>query len=258
MVSTPQNPTDGTPFLSIVIPAYNEAGRIEATLRRVQEYVRRQPYTTEILVADDGSTDRTPDIVAACATADAPVRLLRHTPNRGKGFAVRSGMAQARGALVLFSDADLSAPIEEVEKLLPGFDQGFDVIIGSRSVEGAQVTSHQPRYREIMGRVFNRLVRFLTVRGLIDTQCGFKCFRREIIPDIFSRQTLDGFCFDVEILYIADRLGYRIREVPVRWAHSPQTTVRPLVDSWGMLIDLIRIRWRHRGLQQADARQPAR
>ena len=256
-MSTTQ-PPGGPPFLSIVIPAFNESARIEATLRRIQAYTRLQPYATEIIVSDDGSTDRTPDLVAACSTPEAPVTLLREGPNRGKGHAVRRGMLAARGSLVLFSDADLSAPIEEVEKLLPGFDLGYDVVIGSRSIAGAQVLSHQPRYREIMGRVFNRLVRSLTVRGIIDTQCGFKCFRRAIIADVFPRQTLDGFCFDVEILFIAERLGYRIREVPVRWAHSPHTTVRPLVDSWGMLVDLTRIRWRHRGLGRRDGRQPGR
>lgn len=240
------------PFLTIVIPAYNEARRLPATLERILDYLDRQDYAARIIVVDDGSTDGT---AAAARRYDQHHRRVEviENPHQGKGATVRRGMLAAEGNIVLFSDADLSTPIEEVERLLPWFEKGYDVVIGSR--EGADARRYdEPGYRHLMGRVFNTLVQLLTVRGIQDTQCGFKAFRREVAHDLFTRMQLytdDGTpiegamvtAFDVEILYLAQRQGYRIREVPVEWHYSNETKVNPLKDSWRNLRDVLTVRW---------------
>lgn len=236
-----------TPRLSVIIPACNEERRLGPTLQQVCSYCARQGQPFEILVVDDGSTDGTADIARRAAAGHPELRLLRNERNMGKGYAVKRGMLEAHGEYRLFTDADLSAPIEEVEKLLPWLEQGYDIAIGSRSVPGSNVVSHQPAYRETMGRVFNRLVRSAILDGIIDTQCGFKCFRGDSAQTIFARQTLTGFCFDVEVLYIGKQLGCRIREVPVTWSHCAETRVNLVTDSLRMLRDLLTIRRRHRG-----------
>ncbi len=240
------------PLLSVVIPAYNEERRLPQTLTRVHDYLARQNYPSELIVVDDGSRDRTADTVAAFARTHPNVRLIRND-HRGKGYTVRTGMLAARGHIVLFSDADLSTPIEDVEKLMPWFERGFDIVIGSREGIGAQ-RIQEPFYRHVMGRVFNLVVQLLTVRGIQDTQCGFKAFRDDVARDIFSRLQLYGenaqrvqngmvTAFDVEALFVARKAGYRIKEVPVEWRYGTETKVNPLKDSWRNFRDVVLVRW---------------
>lgn len=229
--------------LSIVIPVYNETGRIGSTLQRLLERAQAGPDACEILVVDDGSTDGTVELVERICRESPAVRLLRNPGNCGKGFAVRNGMLDARGEYLLFSDADLSTPIEEAERLWEALKNGYDVAIGSRALKPEWVYPRQPWARETAGKTFNLFVRALTGLPYRDTQCGFKAFRREAARAIFSRQTIPGFGFDVEILYLARKLGYRALEVPVHWANDPRTKVRPVRDGRRMLGDLVRIRW---------------
>jgi dolichyl-phosphate beta-glucosyltransferase len=230
------------PYLSVVIPAYNEEQRLQSSLERVLTYLDRQPFSSEILVVDDGSTDQTATIARRYAGEHARVRILRYTPNRGKGHAVRVGMSEADGQLMLLCDADLSTPIEELEKLISFLDDGYDVVIGSRALPDSDLRVHQPWLRERLGRTFNLLVRVLGVRGFADTQCGFKLFTRRAARDIFPRLFTDRWAFDVEALLVARKLGYRIREVPVTWINAPGTKVNVLRDATGTLKDLLRIR----------------
>jgi dolichyl-phosphate beta-glucosyltransferase len=228
-----------TPDLSVVIPAYNEAARLPPTLRRICGYLRSTGVPFEIVVVDDGSSDRTADVVES--EADPVVRVVRGGANRGKGYAVRTGMLRATGALRLMTDADLSTPIEDLAALRARLDAGYDVAIGSRAVSGSNVEVHQPWYREAAGRTFNRLVRLLALPGLKDTQCGFKLWRADAAREAFSLGRLDGFCFDVEALFIARRRGRSIVEVPVTWRNDAATRV----GTFGGMIaftDLLRIR----------------
>ncbi len=232
------------PRLSVVIPAYNEESRIERTLQRVVEYLdadtRWHPY--EILVVSDGSTDQTERLVAAFAQSHPQVTLLAYQPNRGKGYAVRYGILRAQGDWILFSDADLATPIEELDKLAGYLERGYAVAIGSRPLRESQLIVRQPFYREWAGRAFNKVVQLLAVRGIHDTQCGFKLFTREAAHTIFPLCRLDGFSFDFEALYYASRLGYTIAEVPVRWMHQEGSKVRLLRDGFRMLRDLVWLR----------------
>lgn len=229
--------------LSVVIPVYNEERRLGKTLARIGEYLSKQPYESEILVVDDGSADRTV-AVAESAGLGGRLRVIRHEVNRGKGAAVRTGMAAGRGRFALFSDADLSTPIEEIENFWPRFDAGCDVVIGSRGLPESRIEVHQNIIRETMGRTFNRLVRLLVVPGIHDTQCGFKMFSRRAVEAVFPRCELDGWAFDVEALALAQRLGLRVAEVPVRWVNSPDTRVRAFRASTQMFFDLLRLRRR--------------
>lgn len=231
-------------FLSVVIPAYNEEARLPTTLSRVLAYLQRQPYTWEVLVVDNASTDRTGDIVRSLAEAQPGLRLLREE-RRGKGLAVRKGLLAARGEYRFMCDADLSMPIEEIVRFLPPELGEADIAIGSREAPGA-VRYGEPAYRHWIGRAFNCLVRLLAVPGIHDTQCGFKCFRAAVAEDLFSVQRLDGWTFDVEVLFLAQRRGYRVVEIGVPWTHEQGSRVHPLRDSVIMLIDLFRIRcnWR--------------
>jgi dolichyl-phosphate beta-glucosyltransferase len=204
--------------------------------------MREHNYSYEIIVIDDCSTDNTTGMVEGWAKANNPVVILRNEKHMGKGYSVRRGMLEGRGEFLFFSDADLSTPIEEIEKLMPWFRKGFDVVIGSRGLPDSNVVKHQPFYREKSGRIFNVLVQLLILRGIKDTQCGFKCFRRTAGQTIFQRQTLNGFCFDVEALFIASQSGYRIKEVPISWYNEKGTKVNFLTDSLKMFLDLLRIR----------------
>ncbi|MCS7300756.1 MAG: glycosyltransferase family 2 protein [Fimbriimonadales bacterium] len=233
---------ESAPRLSVVIPAYNEATRIERTLQRIVEYLETRGDAYEILVVSDGSTDETEALVQRFAQAHPKVQLLAYQPNRGKGYAVRYGILRARGERILFSDADLATPIEELEKLEPYLEQGYQVAIGSRPLRESQLVVRQPLYREMAGRAFNKVVQLLAVRGIHDTQCGFKLFTRDAAQAIFSRCRLNGFSFDFEALFYAQRLGYRIAEVPIRWMHQEGSKVRLLRDGLRMLRDLVWLR----------------
>ncbi len=237
--------TEAVPHLSVVVPAYNEEQRLKESLPVILDYLKAQSYTWELLVVDDGSTDGT-SRVAEELSRDCPCRVLRNEPNRGKGYSIKRGMLEARGRYRLFSDADLSTPINELEKFWAPIEQGFDVVIGSRAVEGSQLEVRQAFYRELMGRVFNLLVRVMLVGGVRDTQCGFKLFTERAAEKVFHEQSLAGFAFDVEVLVLARRHGFGIREVPVRWINSPATKVSALRDSTRMFADLLRIKLRSR------------
>lgn len=233
-------------FLTLVIPAFDEAVRIGETLRRVREYLGRQAYGSEVIVVDDGSTDGTAGIAAAALEGLARARVLRREENRGKGYSVREGVLASSGRLILFSDADLSTPIEEIEKFFPLIDRGFDVVIGSRALLESDVQVRQRRGRELMGKIFNKLVRLLVLRRIPDTQCGFKLFRQEAAFAVFPRLVTCGFCFDVEVLHLCAQLGYRVAQVPVVWRNVPPSKVRLVRSSAGMIRDLFRIRRVHR------------
>jgi dolichyl-phosphate beta-glucosyltransferase len=225
--------------LSIIIPAYNEQKRLPGTLARVREYLAASNWEfAEIVVVDDGSRDATVKLAEA-----AGARVLRNPGNRGKGYSVRHGMLEAKGEWALFTDADLSSPIEEVERLWGAAEREHaPVVIGSRAVDRSLVGVHQPFFREMSGRFFNLAMRAVTGLPFHDTQCGFKLFERAAAREIYKRQTLDGFGFDVEVLYIASHLGYRTLEVPVRWNDVAGTKVSMLLGAKGFL-DPIRVRW---------------
>jgi dolichyl-phosphate beta-glucosyltransferase len=210
-----------TRSISVVIPAYNEQVRLPDTLRRIAEYLRATEWSfQEILIVDDGSRDGTAAAAAEFAKGHPNARVLRNPGNRGKGYSVRRGMLEARGEWRLFSDADLSTPIEELEKLWNVVTkEKYPVAIGSRAIDRSLIGVHQPGHRETMGRLFNGVMRLATGLAISDTQCGFKLFRADMAQEVFSRQLLERFGFDAEVLYIADRRGYRIAEVPVRWNH---------------------------------------
>lgn len=231
------------PFLSIVIPAYNEEPRLPQTLELIRAYAARKSFAVEVLVVDDGSQDATAAEAERAARSWPAVRLLRNPGNRGKGYSVRHGMLRAVGRLALFTDADLSAPIEEADRLLEALEAGHDAAIGSRALRPELIAVHQAWMRETAGKTFNLLARALVGLPFRDTQCGFKLFRREAARAVFSRQRIDGFGFDVEVLYLARKLGYRVAEVPVRWSHVEGTKVRMLADSARMFAGLLRIRW---------------
>jgi dolichyl-phosphate beta-glucosyltransferase len=226
--------------LSVVIPAYNEASRLPATLERVLAYLDQQSLRFEVLAVDDGSSDGTAEQVETLVAADQRLRLLRE-PHRGKGAAVKAGALAARGAVVLFCDADLCHPVEDLTRL-PGYLDRAEVAIASREGKGAERLD-EPTYRHLMGRCFNLLVRLLAVRGIQDTQCGLKCFTRAAARELFPRQTIDGFGFDVEILYLARRRGFRIVEVPITWRSVPSSRVDPIRDTLRMVTDVLRVRW---------------
>ena len=237
-------------LLSLIIPAYSEAERIIPTLTQVLAWVDSQPFPVEILVVDDGSQDAT---IAVASGVDSRIRVLSNGTNRGKGYSVRHGVLESRGDQVLFSDADLSTPIEEYTRLQHALASA-EIAIGSRAVDRSKVTTRQPFYREAMGRTFNRIVQTLAVGGVQDTQCGFKLFRGDIARDIFSDVTVDGFAFDVEVLYLARRRGFRIAEVPVLWANDERTHVHAVYHSISMLRDVALLRWRHARLPQRRSR----
>lgn len=238
-------------YLTVVIPAYNEEARIGPTLEHTIAYLSQKSYDWEIVVVNDGSRDDTMGVVRRVA-GKHPVRLLDNEVNRGKGYSVTRGVLAAQGEFILFTDADESTPIAMLDRLLPALIDGYEVAIGSRAVDRSMVKEHQPFYREFMGRIFNLFVNAINVRGFQDTQCGFKMFRREAARDIFTRSRIDGFCFDVEAVFLAVHFGYKVKEIPVEWYNNPRSTVDPLKDSTKMFVDLLRIRYfQLKGLYQS-------
>jgi dolichyl-phosphate beta-glucosyltransferase len=233
------------PDLSIVIPAFNEEARLGPTLRDYSAYCHRTGRRAELIVVDDGSLDRTSALVNELSSESPEIRLIRLAENHGKGHAVRSGVVNAQGKLVLFADADGATPLPEIERLEAALAAGADVAIGSRALHDSRVKVHARLYRRVIGRTFHRLVEMLTVPGVKDTQCGFKLFRGPVAHDLFSRMRIRGFSFDVEVLMMAQRRGYRIAEVPVNWTHQPGSKVNLVTDSARMLRDLFIIRGRY-------------
>ncbi|HET9208909.1 MAG TPA: dolichyl-phosphate beta-glucosyltransferase [Thermoanaerobaculia bacterium] len=231
--------------LSVVVPAYNEERRLAPGLRQALEYLARRGEPYELLVVDDGSRDET--VRVAESFAPQGVRVVRHERNRGKGAAVRTGLLASRGRKVLISDADFSTPIEEVEKLERFLQDGTPLVIGSRGLADSQIRQRQPFYREMMGRTFNRLIRLFGVSGIRDTQCGFKLARGEEGRRIAAELKIEGFAWDVEMIWLARRRGYGIAEVGVVWVNSPDSRVDPIRSSFSMLRDVITMRLRHRG-----------
>ncbi|MDP4230769.1 MAG: glycosyltransferase family 2 protein [Bacteroidota bacterium] len=240
-------------YLSLIVPAYKEASRISASLEKIFAYLANASYDSEVIVVDDGSPDNSVEVIRT-AFAKKPAgrveaRLIELGTNGGKGAAVRAGMLEAKGSIRIFTDADLSTPIHEVEKVIMAIEkEGYDVVVGSRALEGRKLVKvHQPMYREMMGRFFNLLVQVFVLRGIKDTQCGFKGFRAEAAAKIFAEQKVMGFSFDVEILYLARKYGYKIKEVAVEWYNDERTTVGALSDSAKMFLELLRIRNLHKG-----------
>lgn len=216
-----------TRSLSIIVPAYNEEARLPETLRQIEEYVAQTGWAFhEILIVDDGSKDGTFAAASAFAADNSNIRVLRNPGNRGKGYSVRHGMREAKGEWCLFTDADLSAPIDELETLWRALQrEKADIAIGSRALDRSLIGVHQPGLRETAGKVFNLVMRLTTGLRIADSQCGFKLFRQSVAQEVFSRQTLEGFGFDVEVLFIAKQRGYKIAEVPVHWNHAEGSRV---------------------------------
>jgi len=231
------------PRYSIVIPAYNEGARLGATLEKVLSYVRSQGWEAEVIVVNDGSRDNTADIVRGFAARDAALRLVENPGNRGKGYSVRNGMLNARGRIVLFSDADLSSPIEEAPKLFQALEAGADIAIGSRWLRAETQTQRQPLHRQLFGRIFNLMLRLTLGLKFKDTQCGFKAFRQAAVQAIFPLQKVERWGFDPEILFLARKFNFNVQEVPVAWGHSGGTRINPLVDGSRMMMEMFRIRW---------------
>ena len=249
-----QKPLDqqAQPYLSVIIPAYNEESRLPATMTKVLTYLEGQPYKFELIIVDDGSSDETAAVAEEIAQDHPRARVIRND-HRGKAYTVRTGMLLGEGKYLLFSDADLAVPIEESEKILPYLEEGYDVVIASREGQGARRIG-EPAYRHIMGRGFNFIIQMIALGGFQDTQCGFKAFTREAARDLFNQVQLYGADakrlseaavtgFDVEILFLAVKRGYRTKEVPVRWTYGTETKVNPLKDTWRNLKDVIKVRW---------------
>jgi dolichyl-phosphate beta-glucosyltransferase len=232
------------PELSIVIPAFNEEHRLPKALERIHGYLTTRQLRAEVIVVDDGSSDGTARLVERVRQDYPEVRLVSHGKNRGKGFSVRQGMLEARGEIALFTDADLSAPIEEADKLFAALrESGYDGAIGSRAVDRSLIMVHQSRFRELIGIVFNGAVRCITGVPFVDTQCGFKAFRRESARIIFEQQRIEGFGFDPEILFLAQRHGLVVAEIPVRWVNDPASKIHVFSDSARMFVSLFAVRW---------------
>lgn len=229
-----------TPFLSIIIPAHNEELRLPDTLKQVFEFGTGQAYSLEVLVVENGSTDRTFQIAQEFSTHHPELRVLQNLQS-GKGRAVKQGMLAAKGEYRFMCDVDLSMPVGEINKFLPPMIKNDDIAIASREAPGA-VRYNEPYYRHFVGRVYNGLIRILALPGLQDTQCGFKCFSSKAAEDLFPRQTLTGWSFDVEILFIALRLGYRMAEIPIPWYYNPDSKISVLHDSARMALDIVAIR----------------
>jgi glycosyltransferase involved in cell wall biosynthesis len=233
---------ESSPALSIIIPSFNEELRLPPSLDLIADYIAKSGRSTEVLVVDDGSKDRTAAVAESFRSKIPLLRVVPNGENRGKGYSVRHGMQEARGEIVLFTDADLSAPIEEADKLLAALED-HDLAIGSRALDRSMIAVHETPFREFAGIVFNRIVRIVLWLPFVDTQCGFKAFRRERCKIIFEQQRIERFGFDPELLYLARHHGLKAVEIPVRWAHSPATKINMMRDSIQMFLDVFTIRW---------------
>jgi len=230
-------------YLSVIIPAYNEEKRIKKTLKEIDKYLSKQSYDYEILVVNDGSKDRTAKVVRELFSDIKNLRLVDNKENRGKGYVVRQGLLEAKGEYRLFTDADNSTSIDQIEKMWPEFKKGHEVVIGSRDIEGSIIAVSQPWWRIMLGNIFNLLVQIVSgLWGIWDTQCGFKGFTKKAVEDIFPKCRINRFAFDVEALVLAKKNGYKIKEIPVIWINSPESTVgfKSMVK---MLIEVFQIRW---------------
>lgn len=228
---------------SIIIPAYNEGQRITATLDKLLAYITEQHWVAEVVVVNDGSRDNTEAIVREYTRTHSAVRLIENPGNRGKGYSVRNGMTHARGDLLLFSDADLSSPIYEAQKLFAAIAGGADVAIGSRWLRPDLQTERQPWHRQLFGRMFNLLLRMILSLKFKDTQCGFKAFTRKAAEAIFPKQRIERWGFDPELLFLTNKFGLKVEEVPVEWAHDHRSKINPVVDGFKMFLEIVRIRW---------------
>jgi glycosyltransferase involved in cell wall biosynthesis len=227
---------------SIILPAYNEGVRIAGTLEKILAYCKKRGWDAEVLVVNDGSTDNTCEIVRSYAARNPTLRLINNPGNRGKGYSVRNGMVRAHGDILLFSDADLSSPIEEADKLFAAIEDGADIAIGSRWLKPELQAQRQPLLRQILGRIFNLALRIILGLNFKDTQCGFKAFSRRAAEAIFPLQQIERWGFDPEILYLAKKFGFVIREAPVIWSHREGTRINPLRDGMRMFAEVLRIR----------------
>lgn len=241
--------------LSVIIPAYNEAGSIEGTIREISAYLQRLGLTYEIMVVDDGSTDDTAAAVQSLRGEIPGLELCQYSPNHGKGHAVKTGMLGSRGRMVLFTDADNATPIDELPALISAIEGGCDIAIASRAVSGAVRVVHQPFYREIGGRALNLFIRVFAVPRIMDTQCGFKLFSKTAAISIFELCFIEGFSFDVEVLYLAGRLGYKTAELPVHWTHHGGSRVHPIRDGLKLLGDILRIRLHRYSIKRGSGRR---
>ncbi|HEV2987953.1 MAG TPA: dolichyl-phosphate beta-glucosyltransferase [Candidatus Angelobacter sp.] len=231
------------PTYSIIIPAYNESRRIGGTLERVTEHLREQKWSAELLVVDDGSVDETTEIIERFATENPEVQLIRNPGNQGKGYSVRNGMLNARGKYLLFTDADLSSPIVEAHKLFAALESGADVAIGSRWMDRSLQFQRQPLMRRIYSRAFNLFLKIVMGLNFYDTQCGFKAFTREAAQAIFPLQCVHRWAFDVELIFLARKMGLKVTEVPVRWGHDDRSKMHPLRDGVRMGLEVLKVRW---------------
>jgi len=233
-------------YLSIIIPAYNEEKRIGATLSKIYEFLKDKKYDFEVIAVDDGSVDNTVSIISESRLAkENKLKILRNGDNKGKGYSVKRGIINSGGDYVLFSDADLSTPIEELDKFLNSMPEGCDMVIGSRSIKDSDIKVRQPWYRESMGKIFNFFVKLLLIREFNDTQCGFKLIKGDAARELAGLMKINGFAFDVEMLYLAHKKGYKIKEKGVSWNNSAETKVRLLHSSTSMFLDLLRIKAIH-------------
>lgn len=223
--------------ISVIIPAYNEERRIISTLIKINNYLKTEKYDYEIIVIDDGSKDRTVELVQQQGFA----KIIRNPGNKGKGYSVKQGMLSAKNEWILFSDADLSTPIEELDKFKP-YAGSHEVMIGSRCLAQSKIALHQPFYRELPGKIFGKMVKLICLKEITDSQCGFKLFSRNAAQKIFSKQTINRFGFDVEILYLAKKYGYSLKEIPITWTNDRQTRLNLFTDSISMFKDIIKIR----------------
>lgn len=235
----------GQIFLSVIVPTYNEEKILSKSILEMDKFFSEKKYSYEIIVVDDGSKDKTKEIAKNLEGIIKNFRLSGYETNKGKGFAVKTGMLEAKGQYRLFADADNSTPIQEIDKLMPFFGEGFDIVVGSRAAGGreANVKIEQPLYRRMLAKSANLVIRIMAVHGISDTQCGFKCFSAESVENIFSRSKISRWGFDIEALAIAQKKGYKVKEVPVSWYNRAESRVRPIKGAITTLGELIKIKW---------------